>query len=227
MFIKHKIIFLGSYQRQVSFVDVVDSAMELLKCIQNESDFGNLLMVKSNGCYIDYSEIDLPNTIASGVNHERDVTFPELGYRIEFRLFIQNSIVYGSFLIGATSPDVVNTFTMSIPMNLDLEKCETRERIKRIFVGVSRSYNWFWGAVINNYLRGKFSYLFRDGRPSTLYWLNYFQADITKGLNQTEYALLRDKYGVKLDQNIVTIDYNLCFNESIYEINNILLAKLI
>lgn len=130
--------------------------------------------VKQGTSYKDCNSVDLNALLKSGVNREGNLSFAELGYRVNFRFKLFGEKTYGSLVIGASGINCKNTLRIVIPHSIDLSDSNHSSCIIDLFNRFSSTGIWFWGAVIDNITLNRLGSLFNNGTPTTVHWMNYY-----------------------------------------------------
>lgn len=216
---QYSIIFWGNPQDNEGFDSVVESYIRLFESIDTDSDVITDLMIKSKGKYISKQSANFPNIVLSGVNKENNRKFPELGYRVDFKLLICGKSSYGSILLGGTASKITNTFRLQLPCGIDLYDNLIREDLINLFNNISHNYNWFWGALIDNEISKKYKISYNNNEPSTFYLMNYFDDSIVNGIENRITDDLKRKYGITINNNLVLFDISSFNEEGVDEIN--------
>ena len=220
---QYSILFWGKPNNCVTIDSVVECYRNIFDCFDRDYDFISDLMIKFNGKYTAKEKVNLNSVVFKGVNKEQSNLFPELGYRVEFKLLICGRPAYGSILLGATNCKVTNTFSLQIPCEISLDNAFAREDLIKLFKAVSHGYDWYWGAIADNLAIRKYKSLYENGKPATVFMINYFDQTVFDKVNSCITEDLIRKYGIKAADNIVEFDYALMYDDGIEKLNGILL----
>ena len=220
---QYSILFWGKAPQNETFDDVVDSYTRLFEHMNTSSDIISDLMVKINGKYMLKRSSNLSNVVLSGVNKEHGNVFPNLGYRVSFKLSICKKTAYGSMLLGATDQRVTNTFRLQLPYGIDLNDYFVRNELLSLFKAISQDYNWFWGALIDSEISKKHKISYECNKPSSVYLMNYLEDSVICNIKNNITDDLKRQYGIIIDNNILLFDFSSFNVEGVGEINRFLL----
>ncbi len=220
---QHTVLFWGRPDSKLT-TDGAQNCIRSLFATMNSS-FISDFKVLYKGNYVDVDRISIDSLLSDGINKENENIFPSLGFRINFRLLLWDTPSYGSVLIGATENNVTNVFRLPIPYTLDFSNAEVRVGLSSLFSAVSKVYNWYWGAITSNTIIKQFNPFFLDGMPKTVFLLNYWEDEILEAIDANKLERLDNKYGLKFNNNIVSMDYDSYSLENIIEINRCIFGE--
>lgn len=143
----------------------------------------NYLTVKSkkNIEKFDWNYDNFSNILKRGVNQDGNTLFEKLGYSISFFSTLDEKYSCAfQMKTGNKNNKFYNTFTINLPIILDLYDKNTADMIRILFENLVSTYKPYWGCISNKELSRKYGKFLNGNLPTAIHWINYWTEEIIR-----------------------------------------------
>lgn len=177
MFQNHSMI-LWSYPKDEDFEDVVNKIYTMFDTLRQVSPdlFPNYRIGKKKREYIRFTGTyeEIKNILLQGVNKEGIKVFDDLGYSASFSISNNKDLGTILFTIGVKYPKLKNIFIFNLPTSVFLGNQYKPSILITIFKKYCEVFEPFWGCISNSDNINCYDGYWKNEKPSTVHWLNYF-----------------------------------------------------